>query len=64
MQLRGVWANKLVVTVRSPAPDLYRAMPYERGRGFEYVVYLDDDGGNPGPGTPVERYAKLTEHCN
>ena len=39
--------NKLIVHVRSLTPGLYKAMPYIRGQGFEYVTYIDDDGGNP-----------------
>ncbi len=43
--------NKLIVYVQSLRPDLYRTLPYTRGQGFEYVVYLDNDGGNPGAST-------------
>ena len=56
--------NKLIVSVYSIAPSLYKTMPYTRGKGFEYVVYLDNDGGNSDIGTHEERYIKLTEHCN
>ena len=60
--------NKLIVHVRSLTPDLYRAMPYARGQGFEYVVYLDNDGGNPITGTRREQlkaaYERLTQYCN
>lgn len=60
--------NKLIVHVRSLTPDLYRAMPYARGQGFEYVVYLDNDGGNPVAGTSDGQlkaaYERLTRYCN
>ena len=39
--------NKLIVNLRSLQPDKYKIAPYVRGKGFEYVVYLNNDGGNP-----------------
>ena len=47
--------NKLIVSLRSLEPDKYRIAPYAKGQGFEYVNYLDNDGGNPS-GT-------LSEYC-
>jgi len=64
--------NKLIPNVYSLAPGLYRAMPYTRGQGFDYVVYLDNDGANePYPkgrsdvekDAREERYEKLKMDC-
>ena len=61
--------NKLIVHVRSLMPDVYKTMPYTRGQGFEYVTYLDNDGGNPDAPNDenmlVTHYkTKFLKYCN
>ena len=61
--------NKLIVHVRSLMPDVYKTMPYTRGQGFDYVTYLDNDGGNPdAPNDERMRVAhykdKFLKYCN
>ena len=60
--------NKLIVHVRSLTPGLYKTMPYTPGQGFEYVTYIDNDGGNPdapdGDDERVQYYKnKFTKYC-
>ena len=61
--------NKLIVHVRSLMPDVYKTMPYTRGQGFDYVTYLDNDGGNPDAPSDesmrTEHYkTKFLKYCN
>ncbi len=61
--------NKLIVHVRSLMPGVYRTMPYTRSQGFEYVTYIDNDGGNPdAPAEDDGRVSyyktKFTRYCS